>query len=87
MSSPQRAHVTAGNFSPDTLSEKGRTLKSAATDWAGSLKENVRGRMMETGYKTETYVRAHPGRFIVGACCIGLAAGWLLGHTNRSSKR
>ena len=65
------------------LSKKSEVLKSAASDWAGTLKETVRERMTDTGSKAETYVRSHPGRFIASACCLGLAAGWFLGRQRR----
>lgn len=84
MTSPQKAKVTEGDFAKNSMSERGDTLKLAASKWAGGLKEVVRGRIVETGQRTEAYVRNHPGRFIAGACCVGLVTGWLLGHARRN---
>ena len=86
MSSQFKTQVAQGNFTPDTLACKGEALKSAASEWAGGVKEVVRDRIVETGHKADTYVRSHPGRFIAGACCLGLAAGWVLGRTRRSDR-
>jgi ElaB/YqjD/DUF883 family membrane-anchored ribosome-binding protein len=87
MTSQQRAQVTPGNFTPDALTQKSRVLKDAASDWAGSLKEGARSKLMESGAKTETYIRDHPGRFIAGACCLGFAAGLLLGYGKKTHKK
>jgi ElaB/YqjD/DUF883 family membrane-anchored ribosome-binding protein len=80
MRSQFKPQIAEGDF---TGSDHNRSaaLRSAAGEWVGGIKDGVKSRLMQTGYKTETYVRSHPGRFIVGACCVGLAAGWLLGHT------
>ena len=79
-----KTQVAEGNFTPEALSQKGEALKSAASDRAGTFKDTVRERLVETGTKTENYVRNHPGRFIAGACCLGLAAGWFLGRIRRN---
>jgi ElaB/YqjD/DUF883 family membrane-anchored ribosome-binding protein len=83
MRSQFSAQVVEHDASKDTLAGKGETLKLAAVDWAGSLKEAARAKAVQTGFKAETYVRNHPGRFIAGACCVGLAAGWLVGRGRR----
>ncbi len=70
-----------------TMVHRGEVLKTAAADWAGGLKEVVKERVVDTAQKTDKYVRSHPGRFIAGACCLGLAAGWLLGRTMGNKKR
>lgn len=80
MTSHFKAQVANQDVDRDSFAHKGETLKSAATDWAGGFKEVVHGKVVETGTKAETYVRSHPGRFIAGACCVGLAAGWFLGR-------
>jgi len=84
MNEQLKAQVPEGGLAADPLSKKAEVLKSAASDWAGSLKDTVRERLTETGSKTDTYIRSHPGRFIAGACCLGLAAGWFLGRQRRS---
>jgi ElaB/YqjD/DUF883 family membrane-anchored ribosome-binding protein len=53
---------------------------------AGRLGSQVRERFVETGHKTDQYVRSHPGRFIAGACCVGLAAGWLLSRAGKPGR-
>ena len=77
------AHHNDGNFTRNMFTEKARALRDAASDWTGSVSDNVRSNLVKAGYKTETYVRSHPGRFIAGACCMGLAAGWALGRSMR----
>lgn len=67
-----------------TLSDKGAALKVAAGDLAHSLTDVAREKFQAAGSATNTYVRNHPGRFILGACCVGLAAGWLLHRGKRS---
>lgn len=76
--------VAEGNFTPNRLTAKRHDLKETAAQWAGTMKESVRNSFVKVGYQTETYVRSHPGRFIAGACCAGLAAGWFIG---RAAKR
>jgi hypothetical protein len=80
---PQPA-IAEGNFTRNMPGTKGHDLKKAAAQWAGTVRESVRGNLVKAGYQTETYVRSHPGRFIAGACCAGIAAGWFLG---RAAKR
>jgi ElaB/YqjD/DUF883 family membrane-anchored ribosome-binding protein len=79
-----QAQVSEGNFTRNMFAEKGHDLKEAATEWAGTMKEKVRSNVVKAGYQTETYVRSHPGRFIAGAACVGVAAGFFLA---RSSKK
>lgn len=79
----ERTRVPEGGVSTTPMSKRSEILKSAASDWAGGLKDSVRERLVVTGSKAETYVRCHPGRFIAGACCVGLAAGWFLGRQRR----
>ncbi|MBK8230898.1 MAG: hypothetical protein IT349_16615 [Candidatus Eisenbacteria bacterium] len=67
-----------------SLAERSGALKTAAGDWANGLKDVAKQRVVVAGQNTEQYVKSHPGRFILGACCVGLAAGWLLGRGRRS---
>ena len=67
-----------------SLGDKGEALKTAAQDWASGLRDVAKSRVMVAGKSTEAYVKNHPGRFILGAACVGLAAGWLLGRGRRS---
>jgi ElaB/YqjD/DUF883 family membrane-anchored ribosome-binding protein len=77
-------HIAEGDFTRKSVTAGSHNLKQAASHWAGTMKESVRGNLVKAGYNTETYVRSHPARFIAGACCVGLAAGWFIG---RSVKR
>jgi ElaB/YqjD/DUF883 family membrane-anchored ribosome-binding protein len=81
MSRNPQAKVTEGDFTQAPLITKGYDIRTAATQWAGTVKESVRDNVVKAGYQTETYVRSHPGRFIAGACCVGLAAGWFISRT------
>lgn len=81
MSRQPQAKVTEGDFAHTPFTPKGYDIRQAATQWAGTMKESVRGNLVKAGYQTETYVRSHPGRFIAGACCVGLAAGWFISRT------
>lgn len=72
------------NDGAGSLAERGAALKTAATDWASGLKDVAREQVVVQGRRTEEFVRSHPGRFILGACCVGLAAGWLLGRGRKS---
>ena len=78
-------HVTEGDFTPDQRTGFGRDLKQAASRWAGEFRESARTNLVKAGYQTETYIRSHPGRFIAGACCVGLAAGWLIGRGTKKA--
>ena len=81
MSRNPQPKVTEGDFTQVPPTAKGYDVRTAATQWAGTMRESVRGNLVKAGYQTETYVRSHPGRFIAGACCVGLAAGWFISHT------
>jgi ElaB/YqjD/DUF883 family membrane-anchored ribosome-binding protein len=81
MSGNPQPKVTEGDFTQTPFTRKGYDIRQAATQWAGTVKESVRDNAVKIGYQTETYVRSHPGRFIAGACCAGLAAGWFIGRT------
>ncbi len=70
--------------SDGALGDKGEALKTAAQDWALGLKDVAKTRVLVMGQSAETYVKSHPGRFILGAACVGIAAGWLLGRGRRS---
>jgi ElaB/YqjD/DUF883 family membrane-anchored ribosome-binding protein len=72
------AEIAQGDFTPKP--ESNRAWKEAAAHWAGDVKEKMRENLKKAGYRTETYVRSNPGRFIAGACCLGIAAGFLLGR-------
>jgi hypothetical protein len=67
----------------ETPNGKTATLKSAASEWAGEVTHAVRDKIVQAGSKTDTYVREHPGRFLLGACCLGLAAGLWVGRTTK----
>ncbi len=82
MNPAEMAKIAEGNFTRNMVG-KGREWTTAARDWAGDLRENVRDSFVKAGYQTETYVRSHPGRFIAGACCMGIAAGFFLGRASR----
>jgi ElaB/YqjD/DUF883 family membrane-anchored ribosome-binding protein len=85
MSRNAQPKVTEGDFTHDHSSAKSYDIRQAATQWAGTMKESVRDNLVKAGYQTETYVRKHPGRFIAGACCVGLTAGWLLSRATKKS--
>lgn len=79
MNPKTNAQIAEGNFTRNMTNQKQLTM--AAKDWAGGLKDSVHQNLKKAGYQTETYVRNNPGRFIAGACCVGLAAGFFLGRT------
>ncbi len=81
MSRNSQPNVTAGDFTQTPFAKKQGELRQAATQWVGSMKETVRDNLVKAGYQTETYVRSHPGRFIAGAACVGIAAGWVIGRS------
>lgn len=72
------------NTGNQSMSERNTALKSAAADWASGLGETARQQALLQGRRAEGYVREHPGRFIVGACCLGLMAGFFLGRGRKS---
>jgi hypothetical protein len=87
MSRNSQSRVTEGDFTQGTFTPQGSNFKQAATQWAGTVKETVRDNLVKAGYQTETYVRSHPGRFIAGACCAGVAAGWFFARmTNKKNQ-
>jgi ElaB/YqjD/DUF883 family membrane-anchored ribosome-binding protein len=86
MSRNPQPKATEGDFTQDPAATKGYDFRQAATRWAGTMKETVRDNVVKAGYQTETYVRSHPGRFIAGACCLGLAAGWFISRTAKKQQ-
>jgi ElaB/YqjD/DUF883 family membrane-anchored ribosome-binding protein len=82
MNPKTNAQIAEGNFTRNMTNQK--QLTTAAKEWAGGVRESVQQNLKKAGYQTETYVRNNPGRFIAGACCVGLAAGFLLGRTAKS---
>ena len=75
MNPKTNAQIAEGNFTRN-MTSRTQEWKEAAKEWAGGVTDNLK----KAGYQTETYVRSNPGRFIAGACCVGLAAGFLLGR-------
>lgn len=79
MNPRMQAQIAEGNFTRNMV-DKGTEWREGVSDWAGGVAERVRDNLKKAGYQTDHYVRAHPGRVIAGACCFGLAAGFLLGR-------
>jgi len=71
---------------PHNITEQAQSARTQFVSRAGRVATQVRERMVDTGHRTDRFVRAHPGRFIAGACCFGLAAGWLLGRSGRQDR-
>jgi len=67
----------------DSFADRNAALKNAANEWASSLKEETTNRISNVGEKADVFVHEHPGRFIVGACAVGLAAGFLLARRTK----
>lgn len=63
--------------------DRNAALKSAANEWANGLKEETKQKLSNVGEKADVFVHEHPGRFIVGACALGLAAGFLLARRTK----
>jgi ElaB/YqjD/DUF883 family membrane-anchored ribosome-binding protein len=81
MSEQLNRQLAEGNFTPSCGPSKRQAARAAVSDLAVGMRDEMKTRIMVTGRKADAYVRDHPGRIIVGACAIGLAAGWLFGRT------